>query len=376
MKKLLMFAFLAFGLNVAFAGQDTGGGAGIFCPASVTTQPRVQLLDLYEGRIKAELQILETNIPYQEQLEAILSKLSFDFSMQFEIRKALAEIEANHRFLPSGVGIHVPPDLGEGEAVLMPTGCVLGAIGYYEDGGVLKISRDAFELLSETQKTAFWLHEAFYKAERNIKTRSTESQDLYLLKFTSKNTRKFIAQLFSTEANLRKLYDLGRFTTHRSIEYFSKITTGTKDFTVATGQEGSFDAFLIADLILGKELPYVLPIQLPKNMNRRITLEVRKHPDYEDINMNVKCYKLVGGGFIQSEAPNLLNEQVQNENGMTIYQGDLPENCEALNFYAWYATDINFKYNNQTIFTTKIDSSFISPHNPPSGELTLPLYWR
>ncbi len=89
------------------------------------------MLDIYEERINDDLEIPELQISHPDQIEVALSKLQFDFSLQSDLKKAMAELNTKHKFLPEGVGIHTPPDLGNDEAVLIPSGCSMGAIGFY-----------------------------------------------------------------------------------------------------------------------------------------------------------------------------------------------------------------------------------------------------
>lgn len=184
--------------SLSIAGtESSGGGAGIFCPASVPNQPAVQLLDLYEGKVLEGYNIPETDEPHAEQLAKIANLFAFDFSLHQDFRFFLADIISRTRFLPPGVSIHVPSDLGN-DAVPLPTGCTLGAIGFYRKDGTLLISSDAFQSLSETQKAAFFAHEALYKMYR---------RPAYYYP-SSAIVRRLVANLFSdlkTEESVRSL---------------------------------------------------------------------------------------------------------------------------------------------------------------------------
>jgi hypothetical protein len=304
MKIKVILTGILLSTSVSFAGVDSGGGAGIFCPASVTNQPRVQLLDIYEGRINEELDIPELILPYEEQIEAAISKLSFDFSLQMDMRRALAELKVNHKFLPLGVGIHTPPDLGEGEAVVIPTGCVLGAIGIYESSGILKISSDAFNSLSETQKAAFWMHEAFYKLVRKYYHKNSSSEPE---KQNSKSTRTFVANLLSKSLS--------------------------KDILLSKSKDGNWRKYgpephlSYLKAVLGKEdkLAHVgnySPILLQTKLGLfSVTVN-----ESEVAKISVYCTKFNHSSVLVPIYP---DELIGSQNGNT-FDGFLPESCEAI----------------------------------------------
>ncbi|MES2802077.1 MAG: hypothetical protein V4654_06265 [Bdellovibrionota bacterium] len=248
MWQLLAMSLATVTAGASYAGADgSGGGAGIFCPASVSNQPRVQLLDLYEGRINEGLEIPESNIPYEEQITQALNKLSFDFSLQIDIRKTLTGLKANHKFLPPGVGIHTPPDLGSDDAVVMPTGCTIGAIGFYEKSGVLKISSDAYSDLSETQKAAFWIHEAFYKLVRTYKEKA---DDL----INAKSTREFVSNLVAENVTKMHLWNLSSPASWRNLKSYALRYENHANYSLlaSVGKE--------SDLLYNK---YLSPLKLP-----------------------------------------------------------------------------------------------------------------
>lgn len=200
---LAVMIVLISGQVFAVGNESGGGGPGIFCPASVSTQPPVQLLDLYEGRhADPALVIPESNSPYEIQIQNVLQRLSFDLVLKNEFQSVLKIIRKSAKFLPSGVGINVPSDIGADAPVLVPTGCSLAAIGYYSADNVLTISSDAFNAMTETHKAAFWAHETIYKIIRD----NRDEHDTRPI--TSKSTRLFVAYLFSKNPEWQKLYYL------------------------------------------------------------------------------------------------------------------------------------------------------------------------
>lgn len=234
--KVTLIALL-FGVSLnAWALRDdlgpgsSGGGAGIFCPlyGPGSDQPEVQVLDLYEGQILEGYTVTESNIPFAVQLDAIAAKLSFNFSLKRDFLRALSEVQAVVQFLPAGVSIHVPSDLGTGEAVPFPTGCEIEAIGFYQSNNRLKISTDAFQKMSETQKAAFYAHEALYKLYREF------SQAYSGTPLFSTATRKLNAALFANESNTDLLRTLSEEMT------WANVDGSFADWHPAPGMESHF----------------------------------------------------------------------------------------------------------------------------------------
>lgn len=171
-------------------GDSSGGGGGIFCPPSVKNQPAVQMLDLYEGAIIDKLHYEPSSGTVNQWLEKAFEKLSFDFTLQKDFIREYYTIQENVEYLPEGVVIHTPPDLGGNEAVVKPLGCTIEAIGYYETNGTLMISTSAYNQLDTLNKSAFWLHEVAYKLARKY----SRAKD-------SKKVRRFIAHLMAYDSS-------------------------------------------------------------------------------------------------------------------------------------------------------------------------------
>ncbi|MES2800943.1 MAG: hypothetical protein V4654_00495 [Bdellovibrionota bacterium] len=348
-----LLAGILLSTSVSFAGVDSGGGAGIFCPASITNQPSVQLLDLYEGRINYELEIPETNVPYEEQIEQALNKLSFDFSLKADMRKTLVALKANHKFLPVGVGIYVPPDLGEGEAVVMPTGCTLGAIGYYETNGTLKISNDAFSALSETQKAAFWMHEAFYSLDRYYYIKSEKFMSVP----NSKATRQFISQLFSQSATQEKLFKMSESGTWRKMTE-TIMSHGVESISPVPGKESWFSYS-----------GGITPINLLGTGGRiEVQLSADRYlgaPNYAKIVCAELDQNHIDSHLAIKTKFNLAKPVFLDENYLLGYSGEVTQNCKILRVYVEWGNFISgeklgFKilYNGAEIMSGKTDGRY------------------
>lgn len=284
---------------------SSGGGAGIFCPAVVVNQPPVQILDTYEGQIMDGFKYTESADPYEHQLQALIKhRLAFDFTIQFEFKENLDSIRANTNFLPAGVGIHVPSDLGN-EMVPVPTGCHLGGIGFYQNEK-LYVSTDAFSQMSETQKAAFFAHEAFYRLRRLINPETTQST----------RARKMVAAVFSDNATAQQLYETSRYLN------WSLGTVGPwkKGWTVAPGAEKYFQysGYWNAAYVDRKPMFIELKSQgQPQGQAPWMTLEIRNP-------RGGRCLYIQKEGLIQ------------------VNTAKLPDDCRVMYVSAssWYRADL------------------------------------
>jgi len=202
----LIFIVFTLGIctSVLAGGADAGGGgAGIFCGPEVKNQPRVQLLDMFEGKVINQYIYLEKPAPFKQQIAEIVSSFDFDLGFVQDLNNELQTFEKTMETWPHGVGISIPPDVGN-QIVPVPTGCQLAGIGFYRDNRLV-VSIDALELMTETQKAAFFLHEAIYKLHRERMPVG------FGLPTGPEATRKLVAHLFSLQKNLETLNQLSRF---------------------------------------------------------------------------------------------------------------------------------------------------------------------
>ncbi|MES2802075.1 MAG: hypothetical protein V4654_06255 [Bdellovibrionota bacterium] len=365
--KWLLASFVTVISLSAFAGAESSGGAGgIFCPTTVANQPRVQLLDLYEGRINEGLEIPESNVPYEEQITQALNKLSFDFSLQMDMRKTLTDLKANHKFLPAGVGIHTPSDLGTDEAVVMPTDCTMGAIGFYESSGTLKISSDAFNSLSETQKAAFWMHEAFYKLVRFYKESEAGLVD-------AKSTRIFVSKLFATNSTLQALVEAsapGNWRNLKTIKAHSMQNSELNSLQASAGKESW--------LLTGEHMS---PLKLPsRNQPLKLVAEAEGGKIIPGVLLG--CTRFRSPPTFSKESmyfeKNL--DGLYQEHDAAVVIGKIPADCQALYISVSHGgneiaeTKVRFKlfYGDQEVLwgTGKIQNNGYSK----GTDVSLPLY--
>lgn len=199
----LSFAMTGFMLGLSassFAGVDTsGGGPSIIKYDYVKNEiMSAQLLDLYEGPKKYNLNIVERSEPYAQQIQNITRRLkSFDSGIGLEFAEVVSVLQKQRVFLPDGDAMAPGVDISDSQGAIVPIGWILMYVGYYESAGVLKISKTIFDKMSETHKAALYVHEALYKLQRD--------HGFYCDLKSSELTRQFNAYLFDPNSDLTKM---------------------------------------------------------------------------------------------------------------------------------------------------------------------------
>lgn len=151
--------------NVNAGEATSGGGAVIYC-ANHPTEPKVQMLENYEAKILHNLQIQESRIPYEIQLNEIIERFQSQPFFYRDLKETQKRIFASRKELPPGVHIDHGTDLGRDQPVIKPAGCELLSVGYYSSDSTLYISKSLYEEMSETQKAMFFFHEITYALGR------------------------------------------------------------------------------------------------------------------------------------------------------------------------------------------------------------------
>ena len=90
-------------------------------------------------------------------------------------------------------------DLGNNFGVVVPNGCQIEGVGFYESDGTLKVAQPIYQTLSATNRAAFILHEAIYKLARE----TGDAKD-------SEGTRKLVAAMFSVNNQPQAVLDQAR----------------------------------------------------------------------------------------------------------------------------------------------------------------------
>ncbi|MBC7753605.1 MAG: hypothetical protein H7Z71_05155 [Moraxellaceae bacterium] len=198
-------------LIVIAGGESSGGGGAAVCRDNNKKIISAQLLDLYEGTVRFNYNIPRSSSPVKDQILGILSKIDDPMFKQL-IKQTTVQVLESSVFLPSGVGMAPTTDLGAEYAVVVPEGCAIEPIGFYEFDGSLKLSRSVYQALSETDRAAFFIHESIYKIARDL-----------AFKRESSASRKTVAALFTLNLELgnSELYQLFYNPTDFSLAYLN-----------------------------------------------------------------------------------------------------------------------------------------------------------
>lgn len=192
-------------------GGDSGGGSVVVCRNSTGAIESIQLLDLFEGKVRHRHVHPVLNLPHNEIVERLIPRLTFasyesndgHWSLPEELKTELHLLMQKSEFLPDGVGLNQPTDLGSSYAIVVPEGCRIEAAGFREANGTFVIASSLYEALDEVNKAAFWLHEAIY----SVYTRTN-------LVNTSEGTRpirKLVSTVFAKNTDLSSLAEATTF---------------------------------------------------------------------------------------------------------------------------------------------------------------------
>lgn len=192
----------------AHAGVDSGGGPGIVCTDGIGNVTRAESYDLYEAKVLFGLSINYSNASVSQQLadaSARLGKLNYFVRSDFE--DALSYILSHQKFLP--IGVLIGPgvsDLGPNFPPVVPIGCELEYVGFYQADGTLVISQTVFNRMLPTDQAAFYAHEALYRLARTF-GKATDSEI----------ARKLNAFLWSNEKPSQVEQIVSKFTWNQSM---------------------------------------------------------------------------------------------------------------------------------------------------------------
>lgn len=191
LKQLGIALLVSFAPSV-WAGTDlSGGGTSVVCRDSSGNIKSAELLDLFEAKIRFGLTVSKSDDNPRDQIARAISWLNQgDAFASASLKESVAEIVSKFQFLPAGIGIRVGEDLGSDYAVLVPDGCALENVGYYEADGSLKVAPGIYSAFSMTDRAAFVLHEAVYRLARE----TSGFRDSAL-------SRRLVGQLFASGGN-------------------------------------------------------------------------------------------------------------------------------------------------------------------------------
>jgi hypothetical protein len=187
MKSLIILLFALFSVFV-YAGNDNGGGGGVFLCGESTAKPYTLFLDLWEEQYIGNHPVLRTNTPFNEQIAHALKRLQkFDSQLAFTVQSYLKNMPALMHELDESVIINPPEDA---KAKYSKKDCSLRGMIYFDDfEEKINVSPTLFALLeTQTDVAAAWLHEALYKAGRTFYDHNDSIQ-----------TRRLVGCLFSSD---------------------------------------------------------------------------------------------------------------------------------------------------------------------------------
>jgi hypothetical protein len=163
----ILFFFSASQVMAGGGGVgDGGGGAAVVCRDASKKIISAELLDIYEGGIRLGYTIPESKGDSNVELIDAIDRLGLSTFVRARAISLAADILSRIDFLPPGVGLAAPSDLGESRGALIKDGCALEGVGFYEKNGSLKISRSIWNAFSTRNRVALVIHEALYKADR------------------------------------------------------------------------------------------------------------------------------------------------------------------------------------------------------------------
>lgn len=197
--------------NEKSGGVTSGGGASIICFNQKNQIKSAELLDLYEGRNRFNYSITNQNTSATSQIVKAITKIQDPFYRE-KITEITYQIIDQVQFLPGQIVMPAPTDLGSEYLPILPAGCQIASVGFFENDGTLRISKTIYDLLKPTDKAALFLHEAVYFLLRQ----SSQESD-------STHTRKIVAQLMSTGLSTEATNALSQYAYQSEFLYGNKF---------------------------------------------------------------------------------------------------------------------------------------------------------
>lgn len=193
MNKWVLFTFVKLSLgmssfNVASAAPEMGVGAGgggnaVVCRNEKNEVISARFYDLFEGQFRRGFSYPNATTTHDSLMVAMSSYSRIE--VRERTKEEINRIVANIKTISGKYMLEPSKDFGSQRAVVVPMGCHLEGVGYYEADGTLMVSGDVYRAFASVDRAAFLLHEAIYKMAR---TSGAE---------TSENVRPLVALLFS-----------------------------------------------------------------------------------------------------------------------------------------------------------------------------------
>ncbi|MEZ0390971.1 MAG: hypothetical protein ACAH59_02070 [Pseudobdellovibrionaceae bacterium] len=175
MKVLITALILVLFSHFSFAGQDRGGGKGIVCRGNQNEIQSVELLDIFEARLRGQIPVFNSDTVAKE-LGHILERTKYIFAredkwvydaLQFDFR-SFQECGYGHHYCGfieriRGVDLPITQDSFEGP-ISLPSNCKIEQVAIFEHPGNKHwtINMDLVDKMDKMNLTAFILHESLY----------------------------------------------------------------------------------------------------------------------------------------------------------------------------------------------------------------------
>jgi hypothetical protein len=202
-KTIVLFVTLGLmtGLSLAHATSSgvgsSGGGSAIVCRDANQKILSAEMYDLYEGKNYFGLAIEKnTDLPKQQILNVIQAMNQNAYVIPAVIQ-AVDDIIGKIQFLPTGVVISAPSDMGTDYPIIHPSACNVEGVGFYTSDNQLKVSQAVYSAFSNTDKAAFVLHEALYLIDRQMGLHGGDG--------SSETARALNSLLFSTNPSVSQV---------------------------------------------------------------------------------------------------------------------------------------------------------------------------
>jgi hypothetical protein len=192
MKVLILISSLLISLSVLAVEKgngSSGGGASVVCRDRDNRIVSAELLDTFEAPYLYGFEVRHSNEDIDVQINNALNKLSVEPFYKALILNLIKDIKSKIQFLPEGISLNAPSDIGESDATIIREGCRLEGVGFYNKEGVLRVAPATFNHFSNTDQAAFLLHESLYFTYRVWHEQQA--------RFTSEKARNLTAMFFS-----------------------------------------------------------------------------------------------------------------------------------------------------------------------------------
>jgi hypothetical protein len=173
--------------SISQAGvKEGGGGNAVVCRDLQGKIKSAELQDIFEARMLFGLNVPSSELPHQEQLDAMLNRVKQAQQNGWRpdwneiIPKSIAD---DLILLPSGVGLG---EIDDTQPTIVPKGCKLERLALYDDRyGQLFVDSEIWNHLGETNRAALLLHENVYYYLRQHAGETTSDRTRYAVGYVA-----------------------------------------------------------------------------------------------------------------------------------------------------------------------------------------------